>query len=150
MEIVSRSNTDAYRHSEYYCRPGEPDHDNQCLLNQYLLLIIKFTSSQSLWRRRGVLRLYGPLLNRIKLARERTMAKAAIKIQSAWRSFIVFSSYVSSSAASPTAVITISSLIFSAKLLSSYCGTKIKLQQPYNLIGDDTISTQTILLYTLR
>jgi hypothetical protein len=51
---------------------------------------------QSLWRRRCVVVLYGPLLNRMKLARLRKQNRAATKIQSAWRGFMCFSTYVSS------------------------------------------------------
>jgi hypothetical protein len=62
--------------------------------NINFLLIYTF-NAQSVWRRRSVLRLYKPLLNRIKLARERKLNRSATKIQSAWRGFVVFSNYVS-------------------------------------------------------
>ena len=49
---------------------------------------------QSLWRRRAAMKLYKPLLKRIKLAKERKKTNAATTIQSAWRGFVVYSEYL--------------------------------------------------------
>lgn len=51
-------------------------------------------SLQSLWRRRAAMKLYKPLLHRIKLAKERKRVNAAVTIQSAWRCFVVYSTYM--------------------------------------------------------
>lgn len=49
---------------------------------------------QSLWRRRAAVKLYKPLLHRIRLAKERKRQNSAIIIQSAWRGFVVYSFYL--------------------------------------------------------
>ncbi|EJK71865.1 hypothetical protein THAOC_06654, partial [Thalassiosira oceanica] len=52
------------------------------------------SSGACIWRRRTATKLYGPLLHRMKLAKQRKRNKAATAIQSAWRGYIDFSSYL--------------------------------------------------------
>jgi hypothetical protein len=59
-----------------------------------LVTIVNIIVIQSLWRRRRVLVKYKAYLHRIKLARERKTIKAAVKIQSVWRGFITYSTYL--------------------------------------------------------
>ena len=51
-------------------------------------------SPQSLWRQRTTVKLYKPLLHRIKLAKERKRVNAAVMIQSRWRGFVQYSTYL--------------------------------------------------------
>jgi len=59
-----------------------------------LISIVNVIVVQSLWRRRVAVKLYKPLLHRIKLAKERKRQNSATKIQSAWRGFVVYSTYL--------------------------------------------------------
>ncbi|KAL7548853.1 hypothetical protein ACHAWF_012121, partial [Thalassiosira exigua] len=59
-----------------------------------LVSIVNVIVIQSIWRRRAAIKLYRPLLHRIKLAKERKRVQAATTIQSAWRGFVVYSEYL--------------------------------------------------------
>jgi hypothetical protein len=64
------------------------------LTTYYFFSSFAWNSQQSLWRRRKAAKLYTPLLHRMKLAKERKRQNSAISIQSAWRGFIVYSTYL--------------------------------------------------------
>lgn len=59
-----------------------------------LISIVNVIVLQSLWRRRAAMKLYKPLLRRIKLAKDRKKSNAATTIQSAWRGFMVYSEFL--------------------------------------------------------
>jgi len=59
-----------------------------------LISIVHVIVIQSLWRRRTAVKLYKPLLHRIKLAKERKRVNAAVIVQSRWRGFVQYSTYL--------------------------------------------------------
>lgn len=59
-----------------------------------LVSIVNVIVIQSIWRRRVAVKLYKPLLHRIKLAKERKRVNSVTTIQSTWRGFVVYSTYL--------------------------------------------------------